>query len=221
MDVGVSVKLALPTGQRGPAPRAATGGSWSIELVAGNDSGSTSSATLGVSSLLTDRLAVAAPPSTSTPEVRIGLVDAAGRALAADLEPAGAMARSWNLTATAAHDGAVELSWPKLGRTLPSGLVVELTDLSSGQSVLLNSRGAYRYVAKAGEGRAVTPTTRTGHAARAEVLSLGAVPNRGRGLSVTLTLSAPAQATLTVRGLGGHVVRRVDLGAVSAGATAA
>ena len=115
----------------------------------------------------------------------------------------------------------VTLSWGGLLRELPRGVVVELTDLQTCRVTLLNTRGGYTFSPeRAGEERRLRLTARLGHIERADITSLSTSASRGRAVGLSLTLSAPAEVTLVVKGLGGRLVRTLSYGQQASGALA-
>ena len=53
-------------------------------------------------------------------------------------------------------------------------------------------------------------TSRYGNVTRSTITSMSATPTRGRGMELDLVLTGEARITLTVRGLGGRLVKQVS-----------
>ncbi|MCC7492369.1 MAG: hypothetical protein IT204_08495, partial [Fimbriimonadaceae bacterium] len=220
-----NVTLRLPATPPASRRRAATAPSlrdWTVALQARAGGGPPAAVTVGVSHRLHQALDLELPPQPerdATP--LLSLRSAAGGRLAGHLQPA-AGSGSWDLLATSRQAGPLTLTWPSLLRQAPRGLVLTLTDPTSGQRTLLNTRSSLTWQATAaGEQRQFTLTARVGNLDRAAISSLSVAPNRGRGLTLPLVLSGPAEITVTVRGPSGRLVRETRLGTQPAGPVAA
>ena len=206
---GVRLVLNPPAAGRA-APASVTPRDWHVELLA-TDGAAQGTVAVGVNARLTRALAIVEPPAGETESLPFCVVDAAGNRSAGEMQPAGSAEQAWDLAVTSVTDGEVTLSWPALLRSLPRGVVAELTDLETGRTTLLNTRGSYRYTAgRAGAERRFRLVARQGRLERSEISLMNVQPSRGGGTAVALTLSAPARVTLTVRGLSGRVVRQVS-----------
>jgi flagellar basal-body rod modification protein FlgD len=95
--------------------------------------------------------------------------------------------------------------------------MLELEDLTSGQRWLLNTTSSIRLLVTRGSQRALQLTARIGHFDRTVITSVQLRGSRGEGRSVELQVSGPASVTLTVRGLGGRMVRQLTATATAAG----
>lgn len=152
------------------------------------------------------------PDAPQAPTVKVEFVDELGRA-ASDVRrgPLTAATR-WRAAVTTATPGEVTLSWQGLGRALPEHHKLWLTDLQSGKRVLMNSRAGYTYQGDGGA-RQFELTLDPHGARRLNIvdMTVGQTRGRGRGVPVTLTLTAPAELEMTVRGVGGRLVRQMSL----------
>ncbi|MBI5831079.1 MAG: Ig-like domain-containing protein, partial [Armatimonadetes bacterium] len=206
---GLALVLPPPTAARSRRAQAApTHSDWALSLQAAQDDAENSQVIVGASGRLAQPLALALPPAARG-QVPCGLtvVSAGGDRSAGEVRPAGPT-QIWDLEVTSGSTAPVVLSWPGLGRGLSRGLVLDLAD--GNRTTLLNTRAAWRWQpSRVGEVRRLRLTARLGHVARSVVTSLSLAAGRGGGQSVALTLSAPAEVTLTVRGLGGRVVRQL------------
>lgn len=206
-DDNVTVELPAPSGVAARALRAApTPGQWLATLEASGEAGS-AQVLLGASSR---RLrAETPPPSPAGAELTMELVDAAGRAASDVREGPLNRAQSWDVEVTTRQAGPVQLSWSGLNRSLPAHHKLWLRDLATGKRLSMNSRAGYRYEAEAGK-RLVRVELDPRGTRSLNIVSLSAQPGRGRGqaMPVLLTLSAPADITVTVRGAGGRLVRQ-------------
>ncbi len=216
----VSLRLPAPAAARSRrGPRHLTPRDWAVDLLATSGHGQ-GRALFGVSSGLTRALAIAEPPGLEAAgPVQLKLLQSAGDERLAGLvqAPEGGE-QVWQAEASSAGADAVTLSWPSLLRTTPRGLVVSLTDQQSGQTLLLNTHSSYRYTpSRAGEARRFKLSARFGHLERPEITGLSLTATRGRSASLSLTLSGPARITVTVRGLGGRVVKELSQTATAAG----
>ncbi|MBI5831962.1 MAG: hypothetical protein HZB16_06585 [Armatimonadetes bacterium] len=205
---GLTLVLPAPAAARaGRAPSAPKAGDWSLALraVQGDQHGT---ALVGVSGSLAGGLTLAKPPAArGQAGPALSLLAADGTRLAGDLRGTG-QTTTWTLDLTAGATDEVVLNWPGLGRELPRGLVLELRDGVSDGLTLLNTKAAWRWQPHAaGETRRLTLTARQGHVARATVTGLDLTATRGGSAAIRLTLSAPAEVTVQVRGLGGRLVR--------------
>lgn len=199
---------------RAPSPR-----DWQIALTATGASGEPATVTAGVSAELPRALRLVAPPEpVGGADVRLELISDGTTRLAGDLRPYSAGAQEFELRATARAAGPVALAWPGLSRQLPEGLVAELVDQVSGQRLLLNTRSTYSYrAATAGEQRSLLLRVRPGRPERSVVTGLTLVGGRAAGGSLAVAVSGPAELTVTVRGLGGRLVRSLSASAGEAG----
>ncbi|MBI5831080.1 MAG: Ig-like domain-containing protein [Armatimonadetes bacterium] len=205
-----NVALVLPPTPPGTgrARRAVSARDWALALAATQGDGVRQSAVVGVSSDLSRPLDLSQPPAArgEEPALLSVLSTQGGRLAGALALPA--ETQVWELELRSATRAAVVLDWPALGRALPRGLVLELVDPTSGGTTLLNTRSAWRWQpTRAGETRRLRLTARLGHVARSAITGLTLGGNRGGSQTISLTLSAPADVTLTVRGLGGRVVK--------------
>jgi len=168
-------------------------------------------------------LAISTPPLPAAGEAPLVewsfLDDGTGERLAGLLQPAAGRAYAWQAEVTSRAAGDVTLTWPGLLRELPRGVLVELTDLTSGRTTLLNTHAAYRYASCADEQRRFALAARYGNLSRSQITLLQATPTRGAGVALSLTASGPADVPVTVRGLGGRLVKQFSQ-PVPAGTTA-
>lgn len=213
---GVSLVLPAPSGSGRASPTSPGPKDWTVRLAAGQDGGQ-ADALVGVSSGLTRAVPLEGPPDMADSPVTLNVITSTGRCLG-ELRPWRSGSESWDLEAVTRGEGEVTLSWPSLLRELPRGLLLTLTDQTTGEAVLLNTHGGYRYTpSRAGETRALRLEARFGHLQRSSITGLTASPTRGRSVALSLTVSGPAEVTLTVRGLGGRVVKRLTQTAEAAG----
>jgi hypothetical protein len=197
----------------------ATTHDWTIGLTASTGNGASGGCVVGVSSGLARALRIQAPPQTSADAVTLTVLGPSDTRLAGEVRPATGEL-TWKLAVTSRAAGDVTLGWPALLRQAPSGLVFELTDKQTGQTVLLNAKAAYRYSAtRAGETRQFELTAHSGRAERVTIEAFGTHPTRGGGTAVSLTLSAPAELGVTVRGVGGRLVKQVATQTAGSGVT--
>jgi len=216
-QAGVLLRIQPPAGSsRSTSEAPPSPNNWTASLTASSASGASSAVVLGVSAGLSRELAFARPPEPVPTDIELSLVANGTRSL-------GALRTTmsdgvWPLEAVSRQAGDVTLSWPGLLRQLPRGVVLELTDEVSGSRVLLNTHGSYRYTAsQADETRRFTLRSRLGTITRSEIQSLAVTAGRGEGTIVALQLSGPADVTVTVRGLGGRLVRSISESADAAG----
>ena len=216
-QAGVRLRVQPPASNRSSAPPTPPGpNSWSASIQATSGSGSSSSVVVGVASSLGRSLAFERPPEPVPTDIELSLISDGNRA-SGELRTA-AGDGVWPLQAVSRAAGDVTLSWPGLLRQLPRGVVLELTDQTSGERLLLNTRGSYHYSASQdGEVRSFTLRSRIGTITRSEIQSLSVAANRGDGTTVRLQLSGPADVTVTVRGLGGRLVRTIQESSDAAG----
>lgn len=204
---GVTVVLQPPTAGRAVGRSATpTPGSWMASLEATSASGA-AQAVFGAGD---GRLRAELPPSApvATP-VEVAFVDG-GRA-ASDIRQGPLNTRQrWTVEVTSREAGPVTVSWQGLGRALPASHKLWLTDPTNGQRVLMNSRASYAYTAlEAGTRQLLIDLDPRGER-RLEIAGVQAGTNRSRGagIPVSITLTAPARITVTVKGLGGRLVRQ-------------
>ena len=211
VDDGLTLVLPPPSASR-QARKAASpaSGDWSVALQA-SQGGTDVAVQVGMTGAMPSGLRLAMPPTAigqSAP--RLSLLAADGSRLAGDLRGSGQQA-SWQLELVSASADEVVLTWPGLGRGLPRGLVLSVADLTTGTTTLLNTRAAWRWQpSAAGEVRRLTLTARPGHLARAGIAALELSATRGSAAAISLTLTAPAEVTVQVRGLGGRLVRELS-----------
>ncbi|MBI5831398.1 MAG: right-handed parallel beta-helix repeat-containing protein [Armatimonadetes bacterium] len=211
---GVSVRLQAPVASgRAETRAAATAGSWVATIDATTEGGS-SQVFLGAGD---KRLRAAAPPDAPvTPVVRAEIVDDAGRA-ASDVRTGPFTKKQlWSLNVTAAKAGDVTLSWKGLTRALPAHHRLTLVDPTNGQRVVMNSRAAYTYSTSGGT-RAFNVELDP-HGSRGLNITdvhAGATRSRAQGVPIAVTLTADAKVVLTVKGLGGRVVRQLTVDGAS------
>ena len=206
---GVTLLLPPPgLARAGRAQVAPTAADWTLALTARQDTVA-GQAVVGVSSRLSRALPLALPPQVDgTDQPLLTLLAQGDARLAGQVQTGGTAAHTWDLLVTSTSRAPVELSWPGLGRALPGSLVLELTDDAG--TTLLNTRSAWRWQpAGPGEAKRLRLTARLGHITRSAVTSLGLRGSRGAGQSIALTLAAPADVVVTVRGLGGRLVREL------------
>lgn len=213
LQPGVTLVLPPPSGaSRGRLVRAVGPRDWSARLTATLQGEADTDNLFGASSGLTRALPIATPPlpaSGEAPLVDLAFLDdLSGERLAGLLQPGSSRSDTWQAEVTSRAAGEVTLTWPGLLRELPRGVIVELTDLTNGQTVLLNTHAAYRYATLAGEPRRFTVAARYGRVERSQITALSAAPTRGAGVALSLTTSGPAEVTVTVRGLSGRLVKQ-------------
>lgn len=201
------------------AAKEVTARDWNVLLRACGEGGGGGEVLFGVASQLGRGLEVETPPPAETSAgVELVLRGRDGRPLSGEMRRWSVGAQEWALTATSTTGEAVTISWPGLLRQLPAGLMVELTDRQTDRTVLLNTHTSYVYApSRAGEAREFVVTARFGHLARSSITSLTAQGTRGRGVSVALTLTGPAEVHVVVRGLRGGVMKELSARADSAG----
>lgn len=203
---GVTVVLQPPAASRAVTRAVApTPGSWMAALEATSASGSAQAVFGAGDGRLRAELPPAAPVATP---LEVALVDG-GRA-ASDIRPGPLTTRQrWTAEVTSLEAGPVTVSWPGLGRSLPAGHKLWLSDPTNGSRVLMNSRASYGYQAEAGTRQLVIELDPRGER-RLEIAAVqaGASRGRGAGIPVSITLTAPARITVTVKGIGGRVVRQ-------------
>ncbi|MCC7493307.1 MAG: hypothetical protein IT204_13215 [Fimbriimonadaceae bacterium] len=180
---------------------------WSLNLQATSAGQPTATAVVGVHSRLGRALDIAPAPFPSADGLRLAVLDTTGRPLAGRLDPILAGGGSWRLqVSTSGVASPVTLSWPDAGRVLPDHTRAVLTDLTTGQAVSLRSGAALSFTPAADGTRdfalQVTPDT-----GQRLTVGLQAGASRGRAISATLTLNAPARVTVRVLGLSGRVVK--------------
>ena len=203
---GVTVVLQPPTASRAAHRSSpATPGSWMASLEATSAEGS-AQALFGSG---TSRLRAELPPDApvATP-LQLAFVDG-GRA-ASDVRQGPLTTRQrWTVEVTNREAGSVTVSWGGLGRALPEHHKLWLTDPTNGRRLLMNSRASYAYTAEAGTRQLVVELDPRGER-RLEIAAVQAGTSRGRGagIPVSITLTAPARITVTVRGIGGRLVRQ-------------
>lgn len=201
---------------RAAAPAAPTSQAWTVRLEAGAAGGGV---TVGQQPQLGRGLRIAAAPPVVAGGHTLEVLANDGTRLAGEVRADGDQAPSWDLLLTAGAAGEVALSWPTLSRGLPEGKLATLVDLSNGRSVCLNTRGSYVCTAQsAGEQRRLRLTVRDGRAQRPTIENFAVAGGKQvGGLSLSLTLSAPADVSLTVTGVGGRTVRKLPSQSVAAG----
>jgi len=214
----VTVRLAPPgQGQRRATAGQADGREWSIRLRAAA-AGEAGEVTVGVTTVPGRAAEFSEPPSpVAQPTPLVTIAGLEGDVVTGSFRQWHPGAQRWELNLQRATPGEVTLSWPALLRDLPRGVVLELEDLNNGQRLVLNTRASYR-VDVPQDGRRLRLTARTGNLARSEIVALSGQASRSRGASLSLTLSGPAEVTVTVRGLGGKLVRTMHE-AVTAGSS--
>lgn len=208
---GVSLVVPEPNGAASRSRARQEEGSWTVGLTASSGDSVDAGNLFGLSSSLSETLAIETPPETGAPPAAEWsfLRDGPTR-LAGELRPAGPTEQVWQAGVVSRDGAAVTLSWPSFGRQAPPGWVVELRDLQSQTTVLLNTRSSYVYTpGRAGEERRFELVARLGRLARSEVINLEATPGRGGVTRIRMNLSEPGLVNVTVRGLGGQAVDTV------------
>ncbi|MCC7493989.1 MAG: right-handed parallel beta-helix repeat-containing protein [Fimbriimonadaceae bacterium] len=220
---GISLRLPPPAAGRTRAKAlAGTLRDWTVNLRA-TAGAQQSGAVVGLSSRLTRALPLVEPPAVEAGGgLSLRLLDPVEGRLAGMLQTSAGNRWQWRAEVSGTTGEAVTLSWPSLLRELPRGVQLELRDLVSGRVTALNARGAYTWQpAGAGETRSFELTARIGNLNRATIGSLTVSAARGGGALLSLVLSDAAEVVVTVRGLGGRVVRQfsrpVPAGPVSLG----
>jgi len=203
---GVTVVLQPPTASRAASRSAvATPGSWIGSLEA-TTAGGSAQALFGAGE---GRLRAEMPPASPLgTAVELAFVDG-GRA-ASDIRPGPLTTRQrWTVEVTSREAGPVTVSWQGLGRALPASHKLWLSDPTNGQRLLMNSRASYAYTAEAGTRQLLLELDPHG-ARQLDIAAVQAGTNRSRGagLPVSITLTAPARITVTVKGIGGRLVRQ-------------
>ncbi len=208
---GVSLVVPEPLGGVSRSRARQEEGSWTVGLTASSESGVDAGNLFGLSSSLTETLAIETPPEAgAAPAVEWSFLRDGPTRLAGELRPAGPAEEVWQASVTSRDGAAVTLSWPSFGRQAPPGWIVELRDLQSQTTVLLNTRSSYVYTpGRAGEERRFELVARLGRLARSEIANLEAAPGRGGVTRIRLNLSEPGLVNVTVRGLGGQAVDAV------------
>jgi len=194
-----------------PAAPAPTADNWVLRLVARTDQAADTDNFLGISPQAAELNGVVAPPM---PEGGVDLAFLRGAEqapTATSFQAPGAAAPTWDLQVATAQPGTeVTLSWPDL-TTVPNSVRPILTDLTTNRSVYMRTTNEYRFragrsprrfrVSLAGEGTVMlTSVTAATAAGRAEI---------------TYALSAPAQVSVEVLNLSGHLVRGIGAGSLS------
>ncbi len=192
-----------------PAP-----GSWATAIVAGDGSRQTQ-VVVGVDGQLTRSMPIDAAPGPQDGGLELSLVGSFGRYAGQLDRPSNRLA--WELAATSRDGGPVTLSWPSLGRNLPPGLLLSLLDRQTGERTALNGRSAYQFVAVPGQERRLLLTAEPFGHQRSTITDLRSSASRGADSPLSLTVSGPASITVTIRGLGGRVVRTLRADAAEAG----
>ncbi len=209
-----AVRLSVDVDALAGGSARSVGRGWAISLAA-SDGDSRSTVTVGANSRLARPLNLQSPPSTSG--VPLLTVSGDGQQLRGRLLPS-ADAASFDLTVNAAAGREVTLAWPGLARELPDGRTATLLDLATGRSLALANRAAYRFAADGTPRRLRLVLSPRG--AGRPVLSVAAQSgSRAAGAGITVTVSAPAEVTVEVRGLGGRLVRELAAQTVQAGST--
>ena len=212
LRAGVTLVFPPPSRAASRGVRAVGPRDWTAGLTASLDGASDGGHLFGASAGLTNALGIDTPPlpvGRAAPPVSLAFLDPLGDAsLSCLLQPGAGRSYTWQAEVTSRAAGEVTLTWPGLLRELPRGVVVELTDQTTGQTTLLNTRASYHYTGRAGEQRRFAVNARYGNIQRSEITALQVTPSRGAGTTLTLTTSGPAEVGLTVRGLGGRLVKQ-------------
>jgi hypothetical protein len=217
---GVELLLpSTPSKARGRRFTSSAPNRWAVTVQVATATGSTAGLVVGVSGELGQRLTIAAPPTVSGRAAPVGAVLVGEGPLVGDIRPHLSDGIDWAIDVTTQEVGAeVTLQWPGLLRELPRGVVLILTDQTTGQRVLMNTRASFTYNGgRALERRRFTLTARCGHVGRATITNLHVMSHRDRSTAVSVTVSAPAELLLAVKGLGGRVLRRLRATADAAG----
>ncbi len=218
---GVALRLTPPSGPAsGRAAGVVSNRNWTAMVVAEHAAGGRAQAVIGVSQKVLEPLSLRYPPSLDPNGLALAFEEpVTGRRTAGEVRPGLDGTVIWRMVVTSPDSGQVTVSWPGLLRQLPANLVFRLTDLSTNQTILMNTRAAFRYTAtRAGEERLFDLAVAFERLDRTQIQSLVAVPGRGRTVALTLTLSGPAELRLAIFGLGGRLVRELASQA-AAGAT--
>ncbi|MCC7493477.1 MAG: DUF11 domain-containing protein [Fimbriimonadaceae bacterium] len=201
-----------PVGRRAAAPA----GTWSFGLQALTNAGS-SEVRLGVANGDTPRAALPPDPPGGAPAVRLASLRD-GRRQAVDLTT-NLLGARWELELTWPADravGDVVLAWPDL-RHVPPGVELLLEDPTTGARRSLRTTVGWRLARRDGETvRQLRLLAVRG--AGLQVSNLLASTTRGRGVSLSYALSAPAETRLLVVSAGGRTIRELPGGSRTAGA---
>ena len=194
-----------------------TASQWSAEIVAlaGDQK---SNVIVGVDGQLTRAMPIEAAPGLGESRLDMRLVTPTGR-YAGELDRP-SNRQEWELAATSADGGPVTLSWPKLGRSMPQGVLLSIEDLQNGQRTALNGHAAYSYTAAPGQERRFRLVAEPFGNQRTTITDLRGTTSRAAGSSFSLTLSGPAKVTVSITGLGGRLVRTLREEATEAGTIA-
>ncbi len=191
---------------------------WTVDLTATAGGSRDGGNVFGLSSSITRALEVEDPPVAEESAVALSFVTDGRARLAGEVRPYQRGQQTWRAEVVSQVADEVVLTWPGLLRQLPRGVVIELIDEQTGQSLLLNTHSAYRYQAtRAGETRQFRLVSRVGNVQRTTITDLRVTPSRSAGTTLTLTLSGPGEVTLTVRGLGGRLVKSLSQQVTEAG----
>jgi len=194
-----------------------TPGSWATVILA-SDGSEQSQVVVGVDGQLTRAMPIEAAPGPQDGGLDLKLVSATGRYAGELGRPSNR--QEWELAATSRAGGPVTLSWPSLGRSLPPGTLLTLTDRQSGERTALNGSGSYSYNAVPGQERRLLLTAEPFGNQRSTITDLHSSTSRAAGSSFTMTLSGPATVTVNIRGLGGRLVRTLRQDVTAAGTVA-
>ncbi len=217
---GVSLVLPAPSAAARPVRRLAPSQDWTLRLSASQNGQAGQPALVGCASGLSAALSLERPPGDGTASgARVAIVGSDGQSRAAGvIQPALSGTAQWTAEVTSRTAGETVLSWAGLLRQIPRGLLLEMTDLDTGTQVVLNTHTAYRWTANAAGGRRrFRLTARYGNLDRAQLTSVTAAVTRGRGMTIVVALTAPAELSAIVKGPSGHIVRQLPTVSVGAG----
>jgi hypothetical protein len=198
-----------------------TEGGWGLALQARGATSVDGMAVMGVAAGAqagVDGLDWLKPPSIGR-TVRVAFIHptraAAGAQYASDIRAAiSAAGESWELDVTSRETGPVTLTWPDLKR-VPAQYQLLLEDLTGGARQYLRTTAAFSYLSR---GAAEAPETRRFRiivsprtAAPLLVTRFQVTPTRGRGASVQVATTGPADLTLEIRTAIGKLVRTITI----------
>lgn len=200
-------------------PPAPTDAQWQLRLVATAAGGVDPANYIGISSGASDGYDpgrdVPEPPALKSP-VRLYMDrsdwgDAAGQYVR-DVRGALGRGQTWDVAVECTEPGAdVTISWPDLGTTVPSDVILTLTDTVTGQSVYMRTCSAYTFRnADTAQPRHLCITASPAAGASLTVTGVTAAQAPDGSVRFTYTVSAAAEVTADVLNIAGRAVGTVQ-----------
>jgi hypothetical protein len=208
-------------------PPAPSDSQWQLRLVASAAGGVDPANYVGICSGATDGYDpgrdVPEPPALNTPvRLYIDHPDWGGAAAQYVRDVRGALGRgqTWDVSVECTEPGAdVTVSWPDLNATVPSDVILTLTDTATGQNVYMRTCSAYTF--RNGDGSqprrlCITATPATGNNLTVTGVSAAQAPDGS--IRFSFTVSAAAEVTADVLNIAGRTVGSVQGRTTGAGA---